>query len=172
MSQDHLHMFGLTKQKVLSKYLDLFEGLGDLGDPLHLEIDDTVKPVQIPPRRIPEIFKQPLKDHLRELEEQGIIQKVVEPTEWVSSIVVNKKSNGKMRLCLDPQPLNKALKRCHYPIPTTEEVLPDLHDANVFSKVDCKNGYWQVKLDQESSRLTTFNTPFCHYRWHRMPFGI
>ena len=141
----------LTKEDVLAKHPDVFEGLGELGEPLHLEVDDTVKPVQIPPRRIPEALRNPLKDHLRELEEQGIIQKVVEPTEWVSSIVVNKKSNGKIRLCLDPQPLNKALKRCHYPIPTIEEVLPDLTNAKVFSKVDCKNGYWQIKLDEESS---------------------
>ena len=144
----------------------------ELGEPLHLEIDHTVEPVQIPPRRIPEALRKPLKEHLDELEEQEIIQKVVEPTEWVSSVVVNKKSNGKIRLCLDPQPLNKALKRCHYPIPTIEDVLPDLTNAKVFSKVDCRSGYWQIKLDHESSMLTTFNTPFGRYRWTRMPFGI
>ena len=164
---------GLTKEEILQKYPEVFEGIGELGEPLHLEIDHTVEPVQIPPRRIPEALRKPLKDHLDELEEQEIIQKVVEPTEWVSSVVVNKKSNGKIRLCLDPQPLNKALKRCrHYPIPTIEEVLPDLTNAKVFSKVDCRSGYWQIKLDHESSMLTTFNTPFGRYRWTRMPFGI
>ena len=172
LTPGHQRMGTLTKEDMLRKYPAVFEGLGDLGEPLHLEVDDTVTPVQIPPRRIPEALRQPLKDHLCELEEQGIIQKVREPTEWVSSIVVNKKSNGKIRLCLDPQPLNKALKRCHYPIPTIEEVLPDLHDVKVFSKVDCNNGYWQIKLDQESSLLTTFNTPFGRYKWNRMPFGI
>ena len=90
----------------------------------------------------------------------------------MSAIVVNKKSNGKIRLCLDPQPLNKALKRCHYPIPTIEDVLPDLANEKVFTKLDCKNGYWQVKLDKDSSTLTTFNTPFGRYKWTRMPFGI
>ena len=163
---------GLTKEEILQKYPEVFEGISKLGEPLHLEIDHTVEPVQIPPRRIPEALRKPLKDHLDELEEQEIIQKVVEPTEWVSSVVVNKKSNGKIRLCLDPQPLNKALKRCHYPIPTIEEVLPDLTNAKVFSKVDCRSGYWQIKLDHESSMLTTFNTPFGRYRWTRMPFGI
>ena len=64
------------------------------------------------------------------------------------------------------------LKRCHYPIPTIEEVLPGLAKAKLFSKVDCKNGYWQVKLDEESSMLTVFNTPFGRYKWNRMPFGI
>ena len=87
-------------------------------------------------------------------------------------MVVNKKSNGKIRLCLDPQPLNKDLKRCHYPIPTIEDVLADLANAKVFTKLDCKNGYWQVKLDKDSSTQTTFNTPFGRYKWTRMPFAI
>ena len=90
----------------------------------------------------------------------------------VSTIVVNKKNNGKIRLCLDSQPLNKALKRCHYPIPMIEDVLPDLANAKVFTKLVCKNGYWQVKLDKVSSMLTTFNTPFGHYKSTRMPFRI
>ena len=93
---------GLTKEEILQKYPEVFEGIGELGEPLHLEIDHTVEPVQIPPRRIPEALRKPLKEHLDELEEQEIIQKVVEPTEWVSSVVVNKKSDGKIRLCLDP----------------------------------------------------------------------
>ena len=164
-------MWELTKEDILRKYPDLFKGLGELGGPLHLEVDDTVKPIQILPR-IPEALQKPLRDHLSDLEEQGIIQQVVGPTEWVSSIVVNRKSNRKIHLCLDLQPLNKALKRCHYPIPTIEEVLPGLTNTKVFSKVDRKNGYWQIKLDQQSSLLTTFNTPFGHYKWTRMPFGI
>ena len=148
---------GLSEEEVRTKYAEVFQGLGELGEPLHLEVhvDEMITPVQIPPRRIPEALKVPLKDHLAELEQQGVIE-----------------SNGKIRLCLDPQPLNKALKRCHYPIPTIEEVLPDLANAKVFTKLDCKNSYWQVKLDQDSSILTTFNTPFGRYKWTRMPFGI
>ena len=131
-----------------------------------------VKPVQIPPRRIPEALRGPLKDHLAELEQQGVIEKVTQATDWVSAIVVNKKSNSKIRLCLDPQPLNKALTRCHYPIPTIEEVLPDLANTKVFTKLDCKNGYWLIPLEHDWSVLTTFNTPFGRYKWNRMPFGI
>ena len=152
--------------------LTVFQGLGELGEPLHLEEDEMITPVQIPPRRIPEALKVPLKDHLAELEQQGVIEKVTQATDWVSAIVVNKKSDRKTRLCLDPQPLKRALKRCHYPIPTIEEVLPDLANAEVFTKLDGKNGYWQVKLDQDSSTLTTFNTPFGRYKWTRIPFEI
>lgn len=164
--------FGLTEEEICTKYADVFQGLGELGEPLHLEVDETTRPIQIPPRRIPEALRKPLQEHLAELEQQGVIEKVAQATDWVSAIVVNKKSNGKIRLCLDPQPLNKALKRCHYPIPMIEDVLPDLANAKVFSKLDCKNGYWQVKLDQDSSILTTFNTPFGRFKWNRMPLGI
>ena len=164
--------FGPTEEEIRTKYADVFQGLGELGETLHLEVDETTRPVQIPPRRIPEALRKPLQEHLAELEQQGVIEKVVQATDWVSAIVVNKKSNGKTRLCLDPQPLNKALKRCHHPIPTIEDVLPDLGNAKVFTKLDCKNGYWQVKLDRDSSILTTFNTPFGRFKWNRMPFGI
>ena len=163
---------GITEQQLVSQYRDVFDGLGALGEPLHLEVDNTVKPVQVPPRRVPEALKKPLKDHLDELERQGIIEGVVHPTDWVNATVVARKSNGKIRLCLDPRPLNKALKRCHYPIPIVKDILPDLANAKVFTKVDCKNGYWQVPLDQESTLLTTFSTPFGRYKWNRMPFGI
>ena len=69
----------LTKEEILQKYPEVFEGIGELGESFHLEIDHTVEPVQIPPRRIPKALRKPLKDHLDELEEQEIIQKVVEP---------------------------------------------------------------------------------------------
>ena len=154
----------MSKQEILNKYTDVFQGLGEFGEPLRLEVDEMVKPVQIPPRGIPEALRGPLKYHLPEFKQQGVIEKVMQATDWVSAIVVNKKSNGKIRLCFDPQPLNKALKRYHYPIPTIEEVLPDLANAKVFTKLDWKNGYWQVPLDHDSSVVTTFNTSFGRYK--------
>ena len=85
-------------------------------------------------------------------------------------MVAVQKKDGSVRLCIDPKPLNKALKRNHYPHPDIEDLLPNL--AKVFSVVDAKNGFWHVQLDQESSYLTTFATPWGRYRWKRMPFGI
>ncbi len=163
---------GVTLHDIKTSYKDVFEGLGLLGPELHLEIDERAKPVQLPPRKVPESLKQPLKSHLDELVALGVIEMVEVPTEWVSSIVVAPKPNGKIRLCLDPRPLNQALKRCHHPLPNIEDILPELADAKVFTKVDCKNGYWQVPLDEQSSLLTTFNTPWGRYKWKRMPFGI
>jgi len=71
-----------------------------------------------------------------------IIDKVTIPTDWVSSLVVVQKTNKKLRLCLDPRDLNKAIKRSHYPMPTLESITSDLNNAKVFSTFDAKNGYW------------------------------
>ena len=82
------------------------------------------------------------------------------------------KKNGKIRICLDPKDLNKAILRENYPIPTIEDIASRLHGAKVFSVLDAKNGFWHVKLEEESSYLTTFHTHFGRYRWCRMPFGV
>ncbi|KAL9964865.1 hypothetical protein ACROYT_G028567 [Oculina patagonica] len=87
-------------------------------------------------------------------------------------MVAIRKPSGKLRICIDPKDLNQALKRSHYPMPTIEEVLLRLSNAKVFSVLDAKDGFWQVKLQEESSYLTTFWTPFGRFRWLRMPFGI
>lgn len=83
-----------------------------------------------------------------------------------------KKTSGKLRVCIDPKPLNKALCRSHYPLPIIDDLLPELHKARVFSLCDVKNGFWHMELDDESSYLTTFETPYGRYRFLRMPFGI
>ena len=75
-------------------------------------------------------------------------------------------------MCIDPKDLNKALKRSHYPLPTTDDILPEIHRTKIFSTFDVKNGFWHVELDEESSKLTCFNTPFERYRWLRLPFGL
>ena len=73
---------------------------------------------------------------------------------------------------IDPRHLNLSLKREHYQLPGLDDILPDLAKAKVFSKVDLSHGYWHRTLDEESSLLTTFSTPFGRYRWTRLPFGL
>lgn len=87
-------------------------------------------------------------------------------------MVLVKKYNDDIRICLDPRDLNKAIRRPHYHLPTIDDILPKLHKAKFFTLLDAKSGFWQVKLDEKSSFLTTFNTPFGRFRWLRMPFGI
>ena len=101
-----------------------------------------------------------------------MIVKVDEPTDWVNSITIVEKKNRSLRICLDPRDLNKALKREHYSCPTVDDVAAKLHGARVFTVLYATSGYWQVKLDKNSSLLTTFNTPFGRYRFTRLPFGV
>ena len=79
---------------------------------------------------------------------------------------------NKLRICLDPRDLNKAIRREHYQMPTVEEVATRLSQAKKFTVVDAKDGFSQKLLDTASSYKTTTNTPFGRYRWKRMLFGI
>lgn len=101
-----------------------------------------------------------------------VIQRVEEPTEWVSSIVLVSKPNGKIRLCLDPRNLNKAILRSHFQFPSIDDCKVRLNGSHVFSTLDANSGFWMIPLDEKSSRLCTFNTPFGRYRFLRLPFGI
>lgn len=73
---------------------------------------------------------------------------------------------------MDPCNLNEAVKRQHYSIPTPEDVRSRLTGKSIFSILDEKDGYWQIKLDEPSSKLCTFNTPWGRFRFLRLPFGI
>jgi hypothetical protein len=74
----------------------------------------------------------------------------------------------KIRLCIDPKNLNEAVKREHYPMKTIESVLTRLPEAKVFSTLDAVSGFWQIPLDEESSLLTCFNTPFGRYKFNNL----
>ena len=162
-----------TAQEIIEEYKDVFEGdLGTLEGKQHLAVDPTVLPNVFPLRWVPFAIKPKLMTELERLTDIGILMPVDEPTDWVSHLVIATKESGDLHLCLDPKQLNKALKRERYPLPRIEDVLPDLSRAKVFTKVDARNGYWHMQLDDESSTLTTFDTPFRQYRWKHLPFGI
>jgi hypothetical protein len=160
-----------AKKDILYEYGDVFNGIGCFNGEFHITLDPSVPPVIHPPRRVPKALREPLKKELDSLESQGIIVKVSEPTNWVKSLVCVTKPNGSLRLCLDPKDLNKA-KRPHHFTPTIVEVLSELNGAQYFSIVDAHSGYWNIKLDQESSLYTTFNTPHGRYCFLRLPFGL
>ena len=162
----------LSMEEVLKEYSDVFQGTGKLKGQYKLEIEENAKPVVHPPRRVPVALKGKLKRELERLQSLGIIEKVIEPTPWVSSLVIVQKPYGQIRICLDPKDLNKVLRRNHYPTSTVEDILPELSRAKVFSTMDAMNGFWHVELDDDSSRLTTFNSPFRRFCWRRLPFGL
>ena len=99
-----------------------------------------------------------VKNMLDKLENMGVIAKQEGPTDWVSALLITTKRSGDLRICIDPRPLNKALKRERFERPTLDDMLPDLGKAKhlVFSTFDCSNGFWHVKLSEKASLLTTF----------------
>ncbi len=109
---------------------------------------------------------------LERMTKLGVIAPETEATEWVSAMVATKKKEGSVRICIDPVHLNKALLRPHHPLKTIEQVIADMPGAKVFSILDAKCGFWQIPLDEASSKLTTFMTPSGRYRFLRMPYGI
>lgn len=159
-------------EQIKKEYGDVFTGDGCLEGEYKIEIKKEVEPVKLPKRRVPVAMMTPLKEEIKDLQKREIITPVEKSTDWISSLITVQKPNGKLRVCIDPKPLNKALKRSHYPLPTLDDVLPDLAKAKVFSVCDVKHGFWHVKLEEESSYLTTFATPFGRFRWLRMPMGI
>ena len=157
---------------VIQDYKDVFGELGCLIGDHHINIDRNATPVIHPPRKIPISLMKKLKAELERMCKLDVIEKIDEPTDWVSSMVIVEKGNGQLRICLDPRDLNSAIKRHHYPMPTVDEVLSKLGGAKIFSKLDASSGYWQIKVDQASAKLLTFNTPFGRYCFKRLPFGV
>ncbi|UYV68498.1 K02A2.6-like [Cordylochernes scorpioides] len=148
-----------TKQNnLLDKYKDIFEGIGSLQGEYKLETDPTIKPIKQAPRRVPITLRKELKEKLIDMEKKNIIAKVDYPTDWISNLVLVK-STKKLRICIDPRELNVALKRAEYPIPTIEEIIPNLQNAKIFTVVDTKDGFWNVKLSDESSNLQHSGLP-------------
>ena len=161
----------LTKDVLRIKYKQVFHGLGNLGK-YHITLQKEHIPVVHSARCVPHSLKKRLKQTLDANVKTGVLCKVDQPTDWVNNLVVVEKQNGSLRLCLDPKDLNRAIKREHYRIPMIQEVSSELAGKKVFSTLDLKDGYWQVELDEESSMLCTFATPFGRYRFTRTPFGL
>ena len=102
---------------------------------------------------------------------KNVLNLVYEPTDWVDAISCSRKRSGELRICLDPKSLNKFIKRTYYKTLTFEEIFHKLAGAKHFIKLDAKDEYWAIHLD-ESSLLTCFNIPFGRYKYLRCPFGL
>ena len=157
---------------LMELYPNSFDGVGNFPGNYKIIVDKDVQPIVHPFRKTPIQLVGDIKKELAKMEADGIIEKVTEPTDWVSSLVCSRKANGKLRLCLDPKDLNKAVKRPHHKTPTLEEISHKLEGSKYFSKLDAKNGYWSVHLHPESQKLTTFNSPTGRYFFKRLPFGL
>ena len=79
---------------------------------------------------------------------------------------------GVPRLVLNYKPLNKVLEWIRYPIPNKQDLINQLSDSVIFSKFDLKSGFWKIQIHEDDKYKTAFTTPFSHYEWNVMPFGL
>ena len=157
-------------KELLEQYPDLQSASGAMPGTYSIKIDPKATPVVHVPHRQPAARLPKIIAKLYKMEKEGHLAKVSQPTDWVNLMAVSSRGE-KIRMCLDPGDLNKAVKQEHYPIPTVEEIAAKMPDANLFTVLVAKNGYLQIKLDYESSLLTAMNTPGRN-RWLKLPFGI
>jgi len=157
----------------MEQFPALFEGLGKLQGNYTIQLQEGAKPFALStPRRVAIPLLKPVKQELQRMEQLGVIAKVEQPTEWCAGMVVVPKKNGKVRICVDLTRLNQSVRRERHPLPAVDQTLAQLAGAKVFTKLDANSGFWQIPLSPKSALLTTFVTPFGHYCFHRLPFGI
>ena len=161
----------VVSERLKSEFKDVFHGLGKLPYEYEIETDPSVPAKVCPPRSVPIAIKDRVQSELQKLEKEGVIKPVDEFTPWVSNMVAVV-SPEKVRLCIDPTHLNRAIRRQQYPMHTIEEVVRQIPNARYFAKYDASQGFYQIPLTEESSKLCTFATPFGRYRFTRMPYGI
>ena len=167
------HPLPTTKEYILHEYADVFKGVGTLpGGPYHIQLKNSYRPGQHPPRSVPLGMQSAYKAELDRLVKEGIIKEVHEHTEWINSIVPVMKEDDSLRLCLDQIDLNKAINRNQWYARTLDDILPELAQSKYFTIKDATSGFWHIPLDFRSNLLTTFNTPLGKYRWIRMSFGL
>ncbi|XP_018493735.1 uncharacterized protein K02A2.6-like [Galendromus occidentalis] len=158
--------------KLKEQHEKIFVGLGRLPNKVKIQVKPGATPVQQPPRRTPVALIEPLIKRIKEMELAGIIERVEHPTKWVNNIVPVHRDGKKLRICLDPHYLNKAIERPRYPMPTLQDALHRLRNAKIFTVIDASDGFYQMELDEESADLTTFWSPLGRYRYRRVPQGI
>ena len=111
-----------------------------------------------------------LKSQLKELIDKKYIRPSVSP--WGAPVIFVKKKDGTMRLCIDYRQLNKMTIKNRYPLPRIDDLFDQLRGATVFSKIDLRSGYHQVRIKDEDIFKTSFKTRYGHYEFVVMPFGL
>ena len=139
----------------------------------HIKLKECTTPYAVlAPRRVAVPLLPKVKAELEQLENQGVISKVNEPTKWCAPMVVVPKPDGDVRICVDLTKLNGSVYRERHLLPSVEQILAQLNRAKIFSKLDANSGFHQIPLDKESTLLTTFIMPYGRFCYNRLPFGI
>src|SRR3954462_1919070 len=125
----------------------------------------SMAPYRMSPSELAELNKQ-----LEELLEKKFIRPSVSP--WGAPVLLVKKKEGSMRLCVDYRQLNKVTIKNRYPLPRIDDLMDQLVGAGVFSKIDLRSGYHQIRVKKDDIQKTAFRTRYGHYEYTVMPFGV
>ena len=169
------------KEKMLSEFKDVF---GDKlsstplkGKKMHITLkqDPEIKPCRtLTVRQIPLHWQKEAQAEIDRLVSAGILMKDNSPSTWISpSFFVPKPSSNKLRLVTNFRALNEAIVRPVHPFPSPTEILSNIEpNSKIFCKLDLVQGYFQIALDEESSKLTSMLLPTGRYRYLRAPMGL
>ena len=146
---------GLPPSREIKFSIDLMPGAG---------------PVSIAPyRRVPAELAE-LKKQIEELLEKQFIRPNVSP--WGAPLLLVKKKDGSSRLCVDYRQLNKLTIKNKYPLPRIDDLMDQLHGAAMFSKIDLRSEYHQIRVKSDDVQKTAFRSRYGHYEYVVMPFGV
>ncbi|GAU10603.1 hypothetical protein TSUD_418240, partial [Trifolium subterraneum] len=160
---------------IVREYLDVFpKEINSLPPEREIEFSiDLVpgsQPISIAPYRMSPLELRELKSQLEELLQKHFIRPSVSP--WGAPVLLVKKKDGTMRLCIDYRQLNKVTIKNKYLLPRIDDLLDQLRGATIFSKIDLRSGYHQIRIRTFDVSKTAFKTRYGHYEFLVMPFGL
>ena len=121
------------------------------------------EPISIPPYRMAPAELRELKAQLEELLSKGFIRLSISP--WGAPVLFVKKKDGSLGLCLDYRQLNRVTIRNQYPLPRIDELINQLQGSQVYSKIDLRSGYHQLRVQENDVPKTAFRTRYGHYEF-------
>ncbi|GJZ28743.1 putative reverse transcriptase domain-containing protein [Tanacetum coccineum] len=127
-------------------------------------------PVARAPYRLAPAEMQELSTQLQELSDRGFIRPSSSP--WGAPVLFVKKKDGSFRMCIDYRELNKLTVKNRYPLPRIDDLFDQLQGSRVYSKIDLRSGYHQLRVREEDISKTAFRTRYGHYEFQVMPFGL
>ncbi|GJT93598.1 putative reverse transcriptase domain-containing protein [Tanacetum coccineum] len=127
-------------------------------------------PVARTPYRLAPSEMQELSNQLQELTDRGFIRPSTSP--WGAPVLFVKKKDGSFRMCIDYRELNKLTIKNRYPLPRIDDLFDQLQGSSVYSKIDLRSGYHQLRVNEEDIPKTSFRTRYIHYEFQVMPFGL